>query len=174
MQRKTDRDPSHPGNLRQPKTPALPSRWNTAGAWCPSRVSRGLEFHRAETQPRGKLLQFGVHGLGHRMGEPDVLVDRVHQQPRDLPVCDCVHLADKSVVVEDRQREVAPPSLVSRLVHLQGVLEVEQIPRADAIMDQPVEWRQQRRTTLELSSDGRRVHYPATRSSLDLSRLTLD
>ena len=115
-----------------------------------------------------------MHALGHRPAEADVLVDRVHPQPRILPVGDSVQLPDQPVMVEDRQRKVAPASLGRGLVHLQLVLEVEQLLCADAVVDQPVERRQQCGTTLELLTERRWVDHPAARRPLDLGRLSLD
>jgi len=51
--------------------------------------------------------------------------------------------------VEDRQGEVAPAAFGRRLVHLQRVLEVEDLLCADAVVDEPVERRQQSGPTVE-------------------------
>ena len=54
-----------------------------------------------------------------------------------------VELAHQPVVIKDRQCEVPPPALGGWLVHLQLVVEFEQLDGALAVMDEPVERRQQ-------------------------------
>jgi hypothetical protein len=49
-----------------------------------------------------------------------------------------------------REGVVAPAALGGRLVHLEGVLEVEELLCPFAVVDQPVERRQQRRAALKL------------------------
>ena len=92
----------------------------------------------------------------------DVLVDGVHTERRRLAVGGRVELSDEPVVVEDRQREVSPAPLVGRLVHLEEVLEVEELLGADAVVD-----RAGRRATAapcDLRSHGReRPDRPPTR-----------
>src|SRR5215211_7910826 len=65
-----------------------------------TRFSRGRELDSAETQPRGQFVELGVHGLGHRPSQPDVLVDRVHSQHRRLAVRDRIELTDEPVAEE--------------------------------------------------------------------------
>ena len=101
-------------------------------------------------------------------------MDRVDPQDLGLPVDDRVELADQLVVVQDGKREVPPTTLVLRLVHLQVVLEVEQLLGSDAVVDQAIERRQQCRAPLERLTDGRRVDHPAARGSLDLGGLSGD
>jgi hypothetical protein len=60
----------------------------------------------------------------------------VHLQERGLAVGRGVHLADERVVVKHGQREVPPASLVLQFVHLQEVLEVEQLRETDMVVDQ--------------------------------------
>jgi len=50
-----------------------------------------------------------------------------------------IELADQPVAVQDRQREVPPPALGRGLVHLQLVIELEQLHGALAVVDEPVE-----------------------------------
>ena len=119
---------------------------------------------RAELEPRGQALQLGLHGLRDRARELHVLVDRVHPQRGGLAVGGGVELPDQPVVVEDRQGEVAPAALGRGLVHLERVLVVEQLLGADAVVDEPVERRQQRRAPLELLAErgrGRRATRPS-------------
>jgi hypothetical protein len=50
-----------------------------------------------------------------------------------------VELAHQPVAVQDRQREVPPAALGGRLVHLELVVELEELDGALAVVDQPVE-----------------------------------
>src|SRR6478736_3786536 len=75
----------------------------------------------------------------------DALVDRVDLEDSGLAVRRRVDLPDQAVAVDDRQRVVAPAALGRRLVHLERVLEVEQLLGAAAVVDEPVERRQERR-----------------------------
>src|SRR4051812_29944347 len=120
-----------------------------------------------ESEPRSELLDLGFHRLRDRPSEFHVLVDRVHSQHRNLAVCERVEFPDEAVTVQDRQREVAPAPLRSRLVHLERVLELEELLRAAPVVDQPVEGRQQRCPTLELLSEGGRVDSPLASRALD-------
>ena len=61
--------------------------------------------------------------------ERDVLVHGPNVEHRGLAIGRRVDLADQPVAVEDRQREVAPPPVGRRLVHLEQVFEVEQLHR---------------------------------------------
>ncbi len=70
---------------------------------------------------------------------------RRHGEGPRLPVGGGVDLADQPVVVQHRQREVAPPAGGGGLVHLQRVLEAEQLQRPAAVVHEPVERGQQRR-----------------------------
>jgi hypothetical protein len=63
-----------------------------------------------------------------------------------LAVGEGVELARQLVPGQDRQREVPPPAPGRGLVHLQLVLEAEQFGHPLAVVDQPVERRQQRGT----------------------------
>ena len=65
--------------------------------------------------------------LRHRAREAHVLVDRVHPQDGGLAVGGGVDLPDQPVLVEHREGEVAPAALGRGLVHLEGVLELEQL-----------------------------------------------
>ena len=73
------------------------------------------------------------------LGEADVLVDGVDDEGAGLAVGLGVELPDEPVVVEDRQREVAPAAFVLGLVHLEDVLEAPELLGADAVVDEPVE-----------------------------------
>ena len=92
-----------------------------------------------QAEPRSQRFELGIDRDRDGAVESDVAVDGVHAQLRALAVRDGIDLAHESIVVEDRKCEVAPPSLRGRLVHLQHVLEVEQLAGALAVMDQPVE-----------------------------------
>jgi hypothetical protein len=56
-----------------------------------------------------------------------------------LAVGEGVELADQLVAGQDRQREVPPLALGRGLVHLELVVEAEQLHGALAVVDQPVE-----------------------------------
>src|SRR5215210_658241 len=140
----------------------------------PPGVSGGGGLEAAEPQPRRQRLELSLDSFGHGPREPDVLVDRVYPQRRRLAIGDRVELADEAISVEDRQREVAPAPFGGRLVHLEVVLEVEELLRASAVVDQPVERRQERRATLEVVGERRRVDDPSAGGSLDLGGLALD
>ena len=97
-----------------------------------------------EAEPAGEGRQLALDAsLGARV-ELDVLVDRVHLQDARLAVGRRVDLADQLVAVEDRQREIAPAPLVLRLVHLEQVVEVEQLAGPGPVVGQAIERRQQR------------------------------
>jgi hypothetical protein len=98
------------------------------------------------TAGRGRQVgDLGVDGLGRLRGPREVLVQGVDPQDPGLAVGGSVELADQPVAVEHRQREVAPPALGDGLVHLQLIVELEQLGHALAVVDEPVERGQQRR-----------------------------
>src|SRR3954447_9783084 len=103
-----------------------------------------------KSEPRSELLDLRVHRLRDRACERDVLVDGVYTEHGRFAVCNSVEFPDEAVTVQDWQREIAPAPLRSRLVHLERVLELEQLLRTAPVVDQPVERRQQRRPSLEL------------------------
>ena len=72
-----------------------------------------------------------------------VLVHRVDPQHSRRQVGGGVDLPDQAVTVQDRQRPVAPPPLGHRLVHLELVVELEQLGHPLAVEHQPVQRRQQ-------------------------------
>ena len=83
-----------------------------------------------------------------------------------------VDLPDQPVVVEHREGEVAPAALGRGLVHLEGVLELEQLLRAAPVVDEPVERRQQRRPSLEVGARAASgVDAPLALHALDHGRL---
>ena len=88
-----------------------------------------------QVEPRRQGLELGVNGGRDGAGEGGVVVDRAHSQRRALSIGRGVQFADELIVVEDRQREVAPPSLALRLVHLEDVVEVEQVDGPAAVVD---------------------------------------
>src|SRR6185436_8409529 len=85
-----------------------------------------------------------------------------------------VELPDEPIVVEYRQREVAPPPLRRGLVHLERVVEVEEVERPLAIVHEPVERRQQSGSPLEGLPERLRVDPPLACRALDLRRLPAD
>ena len=124
-----------------------------------------------EPKPRGQVVQLGAHGLGHRAGELHVFVNRVHLEDGGLAVGGGVDLPDEPVVVEHREGEVAPAAFGRGLVHLEGVLELEQLLRAAPVVDEPVERRQQRRPPLEVAAERGGVDAPLAFDPLDHGRL---
>ena len=82
-------------------------------------------------------------------------------------------LPTSSVAVQDRQRVVPPAATGDRLVHLELVLELEQVGRANPVVHEAVERGQQRRPGLErLGQPGRaveigRVDLPLAADALD-------
>src|SRR4051794_41943550 len=94
-------------------------------------------------------------------------MDGVDAEDAGLAVGGRVELPDEAIVVEDRQREVAPPPLRGRLVHLEDVLEAEELRRARAVVDQAVERRQQRGAAGERSRERRGIEAPLARDAVD-------
>src|SRR4051794_41887066 len=94
-------------------------------------------------------------------------MDGVDAEDAGLAVGGRVELPDEAIVVEDRQREVAPPPLRGRLVHLEDVLEAEEVGRARAVVDQAVERRQQRGAAGERAPERRGIDAPLARDALD-------
>ena len=78
-----------------------------------------------------------------------------------------VDLPDQPVVVEDREREVAPAPLRRGLVHLEGVLELEQLLGASPVVDEPVERREERRPPLEVVAERTGIDAPLALHALD-------
>ena len=107
------------------------------------------------------------------LGEADVLVDRVDDERPGLAVGLGVELPDEPVVVEDRQRVVAPAALVLGFVHLEDELEAEELLSSHPVMDEPVERAEQRRPPLQLRQvEVCRVDPPGARHPVDLGGLT--
>ena len=78
-----------------------------------------------------------------------------------------VELPDQPVAVQDRQCVVAPPALRGRLVHLQDVVELEELAHPPAVGEEPVERREQRRAAVEGRSELGRVDPPRPAHTLD-------
>ena len=129
---------------------------------------------RLEAEPRSEVGDLAVDGGRDGLGEADVLVDRVDDERAGLAVGLGVELPDEPVVVQDRQREVAPAALVLGLVHLEDVLEAPELLGADAVVDEPVEGAEQRRASREVVGDVEvcRVDAPRARHPFDLGGLT--
>src|SRR6266702_8868466 len=92
-----------------------------------------LATARVQAKPASQVLDLAIHGGGHGLVEGHVLVDRVDPEHAGLAVGGGVQLSDQPVAVEDRQREVPPAALGGRLVHLQLVVELEQLDRPLAV-----------------------------------------
>src|SRR6188474_2703568 len=95
--------------------------------------------HLPQAEPGREVVELRPDVLRDRLREPHVLVDRVHSEDAGVTVGEGIDLPDEPVVVENRQREVAPAPLRRRLVHLERVLEVEQLLRTRPVVDEPVE-----------------------------------
>ena len=104
--------------------------------------------------------------------ERHVLVDGVHLEGRGLAVPRGVHLAHQLVVVQDGEREVAPSALLLGLVHLERVLEVEQLQGPAPIVGQAVERGEDGRPALERLADRLGVHPPFAADTVDGCGLT--
>ena len=77
-------------------------------------------------------------------------MDRVDDEHATVLLGGGVDLADQLVAVEHRHRPVAPDPLVGWLVHLQLVVEVEQVRHPLAVEDQPVQRGEDRGAPLEV------------------------
>ena len=109
----------------------------------------------------------GRHGLAER----HVPVDRADEQHAGLAVGPGVELPDQPVAVQDREGVVAPPALGGRLVHLEVVVELEDLGHPLAVVQQPVERREQRGPAGEGLPELRRVDPPLPAHALDDRRL---
>ena len=78
-----------------------------------------------------------------------------------------VELADEPVAVQHGEREVAPAARRLGLVHLEHVLEVEELDRTDAVVDEPVERREERGAALERPRERLGVDPPLPADALD-------
>ena len=94
----------------------------------------------------------------------------MHEQLARLAVGARVHLPHQPVTVQDGKCVVAPAALLLRLVHLQRVVEAEQVRHPLAIVQEEVEGREQLaalgRGTVQASSAARSTrHRPRTPST---------
>lgn len=78
-----------------------------------------------------------------------------------------VDLPDQTVIVQDGKRPVAPAPGGGRLVHLELVVELEQLGHPFAVEDQAVQRREPCGATLELVVELRRVDPPDARNPLN-------
>src|SRR6476661_11113640 len=78
-----------------------------------------------QSEPVGEVLELGIDGRPQAGRERGVLMDRGDPQQPGRKVSRGVDLSDQPVLVQDRQRPVAPAALVRWLVHLELVLELE-------------------------------------------------
>ena len=127
---------------------------------------------QVELQPAGEVLQLAAHRGGRGRVERLVLVDRIDPEHAGLAVRGGVDLADQPVAVQHRERVVAPSALGRGLVHLELVVEVEQLEGALAVVDEPVERRQQRGAPRERTTQQRRVDAPLAFHAVDDGGLT--
>ncbi len=73
------------------------------------------------------------------LGEGHVLVDGPDPEHPGFSVCCGVELSNQPVAVQDRQCEVPLTALGSGLVHLELVVELEELDHALAVVYQPIE-----------------------------------
>jgi hypothetical protein len=71
-----------------------------------------------------QVLDLEVDGGSHGLAEGHDLVERVDPEPAGVAVGGGVELAHQPIAVQHRQREVPPPALGRRLVHLELVVEL--------------------------------------------------
>ena len=89
-------------------------------------------------------------------------------EPSRVPFGGGVDLADQLVAVQDRQGPVAEPALRLRLVHLELVVELEQLRHPLAVENQAVERGQQRDATRErLVVEVGRIDAPGASDAVD-------
>ena len=124
-------------------------------------------YPRVRPSQRARSASCGPHPGRHGRREGNVLVDGVDAQHAGCAVGGGVDLPDQAVTVEDGKRPVAPAPGGGRLVHLQLVVELEQLGHPLAVEHQPVQRRQQRGATLELVVELHRVDPPDTRNAGD-------
>ena len=74
-------------------------------------------------------------------------------------------------MVQHREGEVAPAPLRGGLVHLERVVELEQLERPRPVVDEPVEGREKRCASLEVVAERRGVDAPLALRPLDHRRL---
>ena len=98
-------------------------------------------------------------------------MDRVDSQHSSRPVGLRVDLADEAVAIQDRHRPVAPAPLRGGLVHLELVVEAEQLQRALAVEHEPVERGEESRAAAERLTELAGVDPPGALDALDDRRL---
>ena len=103
-----------------------------------------LGVHDLEAEPAREVLDLGGHRVPGLGGARLVLVHRVDPEHALGRLGGGVELPDQPVAVQDRQRVVAPDPLLDGLVHLQQVVELEELVEPLAVLDQAVERREQR------------------------------
>src|SRR5690606_33060091 len=92
-----------------------------------------------ELEPPRELGNLLVHGGAGRGVERFVLVDGRNPQLSGLVVGFGVKLADEPVADQDRQRVVPPTPLRGGLVHLELVVEAQDLRGPPAVVDQAVQ-----------------------------------
>ncbi len=100
-------------------------------------------LRHGEVEPARQLRDPELNSGAQVVVERLVVVDRVHEQLARLVVGCRVYLAHQPVTVQDGQGVVAPAALLLGLLHLQRVVEAEQIGHPFAIVQQEVEGREQ-------------------------------
>src|SRR3954452_14187911 len=113
-----------------------------------------------------------VHCRGQGLGELIISMDRVDAEHSSFEVGCSVELPDQSVAIQNREGEVAPPTLGRWFVHLQLVVELEYLRQALAIDDEAVQGRQQRGPSAERLVQLVRVHPPSASYTFNHGRFT--
>ncbi len=96
-----------------------------------TRLSRAGRAPGRASEPGPDL---AVDRCRHRLAERHVLVDRRDRQHPCLAVGPGVELSDQPVAVQDREGVVAPPTLGGGLVHLEDVVELEDVVHPLAVV----------------------------------------
>src|SRR3954452_22525593 len=96
-------------------------------------------LRHGEVEPVRQLGDPALYSGAQAVVERRVSVDRVHEQLTRLVVGARIHLAHQLVTMQDGQCVVAPAALLLGLVHLQGVVEAEQVGHPLAIVQEEVE-----------------------------------
>ncbi len=98
--------------------------------------------HQAEFEPSREVVDLTVDSGGDGLARLDVPVESVDTKHAAIAVRSSVKLSYQPVAVQNGQSEVSPATTCSRFVHLERVVELEQVGHALAIMEHPVKGRQ--------------------------------
>src|SRR4051812_5161034 len=111
-----------------------------------------------------------VHCSGHGLGELIISMDRVDAEHSSFEVGCSVELPDQSVAIQNREGEVAPPTLGCWFVHLQLVVELKYLRQARAIDDEAVQGWKHRGASAERLVQVVGVHPPSAADAFNPGR----